>query len=218
MKTALLIGATGLVGDYLLRQLLSDDRFDKIRVFTRRPTGYSNPSKLEEYVVDFDQPTHWHDQLRGDVLFSSLGTTLKQAGSQAAQYKIDYTYQYETAAAAAHNGVPTYVLVSAPGANPDAFVFYSRMKGELERAVEKLAFQHIRILQPGVLAGFRTAPRLSEQIAVVVASALSALPGLGKYRPIHGRTVAQAMRAAALDETPGIRISTLGQLFEQAEK
>ncbi|QNE39473.1 NAD-dependent epimerase/dehydratase family protein [Hymenobacter sp. NBH84] len=215
MKTALVIGATGLVGDYLLRQLLSDDQYDKIHVFTRRPTGYSNPDKLEEHLIDFDRPAEWHDLLRGDVLFSSLGTTLKQAGSQEAQYKVDYTYQYEAAAAAARNGVPAYVLISSAGADPDAFVFYSRMKGELERDVEKLPFQRIRILQPGILAGPRDEARLGEKVGVVLSLLFSKLPGLHQYRPYHGRTVAQAMRAAAQDTTPGIRISTLGQVFEE---
>ena len=216
MKTALLLGATGLVGDYLLRQLLSDDRFDQIKVFTRRPTGYSNPARLEEHLVNFDQPAQWHDQLRGDVLFSTLGTTLKQAGSQAAQYKVDYTYQYEAAEAAARQGVPAYALVSSAGADPKSFFFYSRMKGELERAVRQLPFQRIRLLQPGMLAGPRDEPRLAEQLALPLLLAASHLPGLRAYRPIHARRVARALVNAALDPTPGVQTDTLGEVFARA--
>lgn len=218
VKTALLIGATGLVGDYLLRQLLTDDRFDRIKVFTRRPTGYQNPARLEEHLVNFDQPEQWQHLLTGDVLFSTLGTTLQQAGSNAAQYKVDYTYQFRAAEAAAQNSVKTYVLISSAGADAEAFVFYSRMKGELERAVKRLPFQRIRILQPGMLAGQRSEERLAERIALPLTALLAKLPGLHHYRPIHGREVAQAMINAALDEKPGVQTDALEAVFARAEK
>ena len=215
MYTALLIGATGLVGDHLLRQLLLDDQFTHLKVFTRRPTGYQNP-KLEEHLVDFDQPRDWNHLLRGDVLFSSLGTTLRQAGSQEAQYTVDYTYQFQAAQAAAENGVATYVLVSSAGADADAFVFYSRMKGELERDIKRLPFQRIRILRPGILAGSRSEPRLGEKVGLWLATAASTMPLLHAYRPVHGRTVARAMRNAALDETPGVQTDSLEEVFTRA--
>ncbi|SHL88460.1 NAD(P)H-binding protein [Hymenobacter psychrotolerans] len=216
MQTALLIGATGLVGDNLLRQLLSDSRFDRIKVFTRRPTGYHNPDRLEEHLIDFEHPEHWQHLLSGDVLFSALGTTLRQAGSADAQYKVDYTYQFRVAEAAAQNGVKTYVLVSSAGAAADSFVFYSRMKGKLERDVKRLPFQRIRIMQPGMLAGHRHEPRLMERLALPLAAAVAQLPGLQQYRPIHGREVAQAMINAALDEKPGVQTDTLEQVFQRA--
>ncbi|GAA4385779.1 NAD(P)H-binding protein [Hymenobacter koreensis] len=213
MKIALVIGATGLVGDYLLRQLLLDSRFERIKVFTRRPTGYQNPAKLEEHLVDFEQPEQWHHLLTGDVLFSTLGTTLKQAGGQRQQYRVDYTYQYQTAEAAARNGVETYVLVSSASADPTSNIFYTRMKGELERDVQRLPFRRIRILQPGPLAGPRQEPRTLEKIGIAAASLLGQLPALRKYRPAHGRTVAQAMINATLDETPGTQVDTLEGVF-----
>ena len=216
MKTALLLGATGLVGDHLLRQLLTDTRFDRVVVFTRCPTGYYNPDRLEEHLVNFDQPAQWQDLVRGDVLFSALGTTLKQAGSQEAQYKVDYTYQYQAAEAAARQGVPTYVLVSSAGANPDAWVFYSRMKGELERDVKKLSFAHVRLIQPGILAGSRDHTRLGEKAGLLLASVGSHLPGLHQYRPVHARIVAEAMINAALDPAPGVQTDTLEGVFARA--
>ncbi|WP_167855351.1 NAD(P)H-binding protein [Hymenobacter wooponensis] len=217
MKTAILIGATGLVGDYLLRQLLLDDRFTSIKVFTRRPTGYQNP-KLQEHLVDFQQPQQWSELLTGDVLFSTLGTTLKQAGSQAAQYEIDYTYQYRAAQAAAEHGVEALVLVSSAGADAHSMIFYSRMKGELERDVKKLPFRRIRVLQPGMLAGARKEPRTGERIGLALGSLLGQVPVLRQYRPIHGRTVAQAMINAALDDTPGVQTITLEDVFIRAEE
>lgn len=215
MKTAILLGATGLVGDYLLRQLLLDDRFTAVKVLARRSTGYQNP-KLTEHIVDFHQPQQWSNLLTGDVLFSMLGTTLRQAGSQAAQYEIDYTYQYQVAQAAAEHSVETYVLVSSAGADAESLVFYSRMKGELERDVKKLPFRRIRILQPGMLAGPRKEPRTGERLGLVLGSLISQVPVLRQYRPIHGRTVAQAMINAALDETPGVQTISLEEVFERA--
>ena len=166
--------------------------------------------------MDFDQPQQWQHLLTGDVLFSALGTTLQQAGGQKAQYKVDYTYQYRAAEAAAQNGVSTYVLVSSASADADSFVFYTRMKGELERAVRRLPFQRIRFVQPGMLAGHRQAPRLAERIALPLFALAAYLPGLAPYRPIHGRIVAQAMINAALDEKPGVQTDALEAVFTRA--
>ena len=146
-KKALVIGATGAVGRDLIDQLLQDDAFESVVAFVRRPLTVENP-KLTVYVIDFDHPERWRQLLRGDVLFSCLGTTIKAAGSQAAQWKVDYTYQYEAAQAARENGVGTYALVSSIGADPKSKIFYTRMKGELEEAVKKLGFPACFILQP----------------------------------------------------------------------
>jgi uncharacterized protein YbjT (DUF2867 family) len=216
MKTALVIGATGLVGDYLLRQLLLDPRFERIKVFTRRPTGYHNPAKLEEHIVDFDKPAEWQELLQGEVLFSALGTTRKQAGSQEAQYRVDHTYQLQTAEYAARNGTDTYVLVSAAGADKDSALFYNRLKGELERDVQALAFARIRILQPGVLAGPRAEARPLERLGIGAAALLGTVPLLRKYRPIHARTVARAMINASFDEQAGVQVDTLEEVFRRA--
>lgn len=134
---AIVIGSTGLVGKQLIEQLLEDARFDRVGSFVRRPSGRTHP-KLDEHVVDFRAPDAWASQVTGDVLFSALGTTLKQAGSKEAQYEVDYTFQFRTAQAAAKNGVKEYVLVSSASASASSMVFYSRIKGELERDTQKL--------------------------------------------------------------------------------
>ena len=123
--TALVLGATSLVGSHLLNMLLEDGQYAAVKVFVRRKIDMQHP-RLQVQVVDFDRPETWHRELKGEVLFSTLGTTLRQAGSQDAQYRVDYTYQHEAARAAAANGVETYVLVSSAGADANARVFYSR--------------------------------------------------------------------------------------------
>ena len=174
---AILIGATGLIGKSLLKQLLEDQGITEVLVFHRRATGVTHP-KLSEHIIDFDQPESWADRVQGDVLFSTLGTTIKSAGSKDAQYKVDFTYNYQTAQAAAQNGVHTYVLLSSAGANPSSSIFYSRMKGELDEAVKKLAFGRIRILKPSVLDGDREEFRLGERIGIVLGNALAFVPGI----------------------------------------
>jgi uncharacterized protein YbjT (DUF2867 family) len=200
--TAIVVGATGLVGSELVRQLSADDRCGRIVTLARRPLAFEHP-KLEQRVIDFDAPESWRAQLRGDVLFSALGTTLKTAGSQAAQHLVDYTYQLRVAEAAAHCKVGTYVLVSATGASPQSLLFYSRMKGELERDVSALPFDRICILRPGLLQGPRTERRVGERLAIATLRHLPAWSALATVRPITVEVVARAARAAAFTEAPG---------------
>ena len=120
---ALVVGATGAVGKDLVRLLLDDERFDEIHIFVRSTSGVKQEN-LIEHIVNFDNIAEWKDKLFGDVLFSCIGTTLKDAGSKEKQWKIDYDYQYDIAAAASENGVERYILVSSVGASASSTVFY----------------------------------------------------------------------------------------------
>jgi uncharacterized protein YbjT (DUF2867 family) len=211
MVKAIVIGATGLVGAELVRRLLADERFASVTVLGRRAGGVAH-AKLHEHVVDFDDPASFRALARGDVLFSALGTTLRSAGSQEAQRRVDHGYQLGVAAAARANGVGTYVLVSSAGASPRARIFYSRMKGELERDVEALRFPRTRILRPGLLDGERKERRAGERWALRILRPLGpALPA--SVRPIRVETVARAAVAAALDHVPGTRRYEAADLF-----
>jgi len=215
MKTAIVIGATGLVGGQLLLQLLKDKRFEKVVVFARKSTRITH-EKLEEHIVDFDMPDSWKKMVTGDVLYSAMGTTLRAAGSKEAQYKADYTYQYQVAKIAAANNVKEYVLVSAAGSSPDSKIFYSKMKGELERDIKKLPFETIHIIRPGMLAGHRREARTGENIGVSVMNFIAMIPGLGKLKPIQGKEVAQAMINATFRQVQGIHTYTMGEVFKLA--
>jgi len=216
MKTAIVIGATGLVGSELVKLLLDDNRYNKVTVFGRRSLEI-NHEKLDEKIINFDAPDEWRDQVKGDVLFSALGTTMKKAGSPSAQYKVDYYYQYIFAEAAAANKVPVYVLVSAPGAHPESVMFYTRMKGTLERDVRKLEFESIHFIQPGLLHGDRDEERKGEKGAYYVLKAINTVGLFRGYRPIDGNTVGKAMINAAESGDKGVKTYELKEVFKLAE-
>ena len=165
--TALVIGATGATGTELVNQLIKDNQYTSVVVFSRRPLLISH-ARLTSHIVDFDNPQAWAHLVKGDVLFSALATTLKHAGSQKEQYKIDYTYQYQTAATAAAKGVAKYVLVSAMGANAKSWLFYPRIKGELDNAVAALSFKQIHIFRPGYLLRQPDKIRSMEKLGIAI--------------------------------------------------
>jgi uncharacterized protein YbjT (DUF2867 family) len=201
MKTALVIGASGLVGSFVTLKLLGDDRYDKVKVFVRRSLGVKH-AKLDEHIVSFEKIESWKEFLIGDELFSALGTTIKKAGSKEAQYKIDFTYQYEVAEAASVNGVKNYFLVSSLGANYKSSNFYLRMKGNLDEKIQQLNFERIKIFRPSILVGLRSEKRLSESISIKIAGVVSRLiPALNKYKPINASLVAEAMIKSANQTT-----------------
>lgn len=214
-KTAVVLGATGLVGSQLVAEILADNAYTKVILLLRRSAGITHP-KIEEHLVDFDNPDSWEQWVKGDVLFSAFGTTIKKAGSQVNQYRIDFTYQFEVARAAKKNGITRYVLVSSAGANVKSKVFYSRMKGELDEAVKALHFETTVLLKPSVLVGQRNEKRWGESWAIVLGKWLTCLPGLRAYKPIHASVVAKAMlQAAALK---GTHVFNLLEVFELADK
>lgn len=214
MKTAIIIGATGLVGNQLTKKLLSDDRYETAKIFVRKSSGITHP-KLEEHVVDFEKLEQWKNKITGDELYSAMGTTIKKAGSKEVQYKIDFTYQYECAKAASENGVGKYLLVSSAGANSKSGNFYLRIKGELDEKVTHLLFKQIFIFRPSILAGERKEKRRGEVIGISAINFLaSIIPPLRKYRPIEAAKVAEAMIKTA-NQTDSSKLVTyeLDQIF-----
>ena len=202
-KTAVVIGATGVVGRSLVDLLSRSDAIEHVVTLTRRPASHDSP-KVRNHIVDFEHLGDHAKLFAGDMLFSCLGTTLKQAGSVANQRKVDYDYQYHAARLAAQQGAGHYLLVSSSGANPRSRAAYFRMKGELEQQVRHLPFNRISIFQPSLLVGDRPDIRPGENIGRLVMPVLCRLPGLQKYRPVTGEQVAAAMVRTALQ--PGLPV------------
>ena len=218
MKTAIVIGATGLIGNLLVKKLLNDNRYRAVKVFVRRPTGINHP-KLSVYLIDFDQIDKWKSDITGDELFSAMGTTIRKTKSTTLQYKVDVTYQYEFAKAAAENGVKNYFLVSSTGANAKSKIFYMRIKGELDEKVQKLSFNKIRIFRPSLLLGERPEKRFGEKTAErILKIVVPIFPFLKNQRPIEGEKIANAMISSANnDDNERIRIFELDEIFKLAE-
>jgi len=206
-KTALLAGATGLVGSALLPLLLASGRYAKVIVVGRRPVAVQHP-KLVQVVTELDQLEHERLRLIADDVFCCLGTTIRQAGSQEAFYKVDFLYVVQLAALTAANFAAQFLVVSSLGADVNSRFYYSRVKGEMEEAVSQTPFRAIHIFRPSLLLGERPAPRLGERFGAVVLALVRPLlrGGWRKYRPVAATTVAQAMLRAAEDDGGGMRL------------
>lgn len=217
-KTALLFGASGLVGNQCLHQLLEHPAYSRVIAFGRRRLEVEHPH-LEQHIIDFDRLEDYAPLLRGNDLYSCLGTTLARAGSREAFYRVDYTYAYETARLAADNGVGQLLLVSSVGADPDSLFFYTRVKGQLEEALKRLPFWGTHIFQPSFLVGGREESRPGEQLAGRLALGLDRLTGgvlLGKYRPVEAAQVARAMIQAAQGLEGGLHVYPSHRIHELA--
>ena len=190
MKT-LLIGATGATGSDLLRLLLDDGEVESVVIFVRRNPGVEHP-KLTVHVIDFEKPEKWSHLVKGDILFSCLGTTRKDAGSKNAQWKVDYDYQYSFAKAARENGVECYVLVSAMNASSKSRFFYSRMKGELDDDVTKLGFPRLLIFKPPSLIR-KGSDRNMEKMGVKVIGFFNRLGLMKSLKPMSTDVLAKKM-------------------------
>lgn len=213
---ALVIGATGATGKDLVKQLLNDKEFEEIDIFVRKPVDIQN-DKLNVHIVDFEKPEEWKDKVKGDIAFSCLGTTLKDAGSKEAQRKVDFDYQYEFAKAAKENDVEDYVLVSAYGANPKSKIFYSKMKGELEEAVKQLHFNKITIFKPGMLER-KDSERTGEVLGSRVIKFANKLGLLESQKPLPTDILAKAMINSSKIKSNGYSSIKLGNIFCFAEK
>ena len=207
MKTALIAGASGLIGRRCLDLLLAaDDRYERVISIGRRELPLQHP-RLEQRVVDFNDLEKEQLRLIADDVYCCLGTTIRQAGSEAAFYKVDYTYVVTLAAVLSANFASQFLVVSVIGADADSRLFYKRVKGEMEAAIKQTKFRAIHIFQPSLLLGERPNPRLGERVTAVVLALVSPLliGALRPYRAIRASTVAGAMLDAARQDGGGVR-------------
>ncbi len=205
-QTAVVIGASGLVGSLVVKQLLADDAFDKVRVLVRKPLQLSH-AKLEQQVVDFSNYDDYQTKLgTGDCIFCCIGTTNANVkGNQTEYRKIDFDIPVNAARFGHEAGFEHYLLVSAMGANAQSRIFYSRLKGEVEEVIGTFQFKSFHIFRPSFLLGKRTEQRIGETIGKAL-SKLFAFIIPSKYKPIEAEAVAKAMVTAAKKQNSGTAV------------
>jgi uncharacterized protein YbjT (DUF2867 family) len=208
-KTAVVLGATGLIGQHLVQELLQNEYFNKVRILVRRPFSLEHP-KADIQVVNFNDEKDIAAKLDiGDVIFCCIGTTRKKVKGNKIDYrKVDYDIPIITARLGVQHGFSQFLLVSAIGAHPAAGNFYLQLKGCVEEDITALPFEAIHIFRPSLLMGKRNEFRLGERIAKVIIPALSFLfvGGWRKYKPINAADVAKAMVDAANNEITGVHL------------
>jgi len=180
---ALVLGATGATGQELVKLLLNNSDYSKVSIFVRKPINFKH-KKLTVHKVNFSRLNNYKDLVNGDILFSSLGTTRKDAGSKKEQYKVDYTYQYEFAKMASENRVSHYSLVSSVGANDKSYFFYPRIKGALEESIKHLNFNKIHIFQPPSLIRQPDLIRDGEKISLRFLKIFNKIGLLRSFKPL----------------------------------
>lgn len=193
-RTAIVFGATGLIGNLLVEELVQSEEYLVIKSFVRQATGVTE-TKVEEIVADFSDPESFSGKITGDDIYICLGTTIRKAGSVANMEKIDRDLPVKIATIAAANGVKRIAVVSSLGASASSANYYLRIKGEMEEGVLKLNFESISIVRPSMLLGERKEKRAGEIVGKVVMTAFKPvlIGKLLKYRAIHGSDVARAM-------------------------
>jgi len=210
----LVAGATGLAGSAFLTLMRNDPSAGKIIALTRRQNGaVSDVSHIRQGIVDFANLAEFKDLLCARTLVCALGTTIKKAGSKEAFRQVDYRLPMDIAGYAAQNGCEIFILISAMGANPNSYVFYSHVKGELERDVQTLGFKSIHIIRPSLLMGDRKEFRLGEEIGkLLIWPFTSLIPD--KYKPVHVEVIARKIKSLLKDDSPGVHIYEGKQIHE----
>lgn len=204
MKTALIAGSTGLIGNQLLQLLLNDNYYDVVKAVTRSPLGISHP-KLENIVLDFDRMTEYHDKLKADDVFCCLGTTIKKVKTKEKFRKVDFDYPVELAKLTKAKGAEQYLLVSALGADKKSNIFYNQVKGEVEEAISEIIFRSYHIFRPSLLMGDRKESRSGEDAGKIFFKYLGFLVP-DKYKGIDSNKVARAMYTIARQRLQGQHI------------
>ncbi|MEO5674408.1 MAG: NAD(P)H-binding protein [Chitinophagales bacterium] len=194
MKTALLFGATGLVGNELLRKIVDDAHYNAIKVFVRRNIRIQN-LHAEIHLIDPENLSEYSDLFQGDDCFCCLGTTMKKAGSKENFRKVDLEMVVNIAQLVRKNGVKRFIVISSLGADKSSSNFYLKTKGEMEEALQKISFDQLIILRPSILVGKRKEWRAGESIGILIGRLFSPfmIGPLKKYKPIYVKSIARAI-------------------------
>ncbi|MCZ4317741.1 NAD(P)H-binding protein [Aequorivita viscosa] len=197
MKSAIILGATGLTGSILLEKLLTDASFEKIKLFSRSSVENNSP-KIEEHLIDMFQLEAHSEAFKADVVFCCIGTTEAKTPDKEIYKKIDYGIPVTAAKLAKQNGIEKFIVISALGADEKSSIFYNKVKGEMERDVLQQNIENTYILQPSLIVGDRNESRLGEEIATFFMKTIGFLIPK-KYKMIKAETIAEAMLVLAKD-------------------
>ena len=202
MKTALLFGASGLVGNHLLNQLISNNNYSKIKLFVRSTIDISDP-KIEIIQTDFNNLENHKEDIIGDDCFFCIGTTKKNSPDKNEYKRVELEVPKQVAQIAKSNSVNSFVFISSGYADPKSSGDYLKFKGEVEEELKKLNFPKLGIMRPSFLLGDRKEKRVGEKIGIFVFKLLSPLflGPLKKMKPIHSATVAKAMIAITQNDS-----------------
>ncbi len=218
MKKALVLGASGFVGRYLVDLLLANPGYEKVTVVVRRDTGLEYP-KLKTLIADFESLPKMKEAIEADEVFITLGTTRKKTPDRKDYYQVDHDYPVLATRIAKERGATSVFLLTAVGADAGSGTFYLRTKGETERDVIGVGMDHTHIFRPSMILGERTEFRLLEKIVVKMwplAEGLLKLSGLSKYRGINGKDIAKAMVNAASEQGGKVEIYEWKRMKELA--
>ena len=211
---ALVLGATGATGKEIVKLLIEDTNFSNVSIFVRRKIDIDH-AKLTIHKIDFSRLDKYNSLIEGDILFSALGTTKKEAGGKKEQFLVDYTYQYEFAKIALENGVSHYSLVSSVGANKNSIFFYPKIKGALEYSIKRLKFNKIHIFQPPSLIRQPDLIRTVEKYSIKLFQVMNKLGFLKSFKPLLVQDLAmKIINESKLNQKEGITIYTSKDLLD----
>ncbi|WP_204263107.1 NAD(P)H-binding protein [Spongiivirga citrea] len=200
-KTAIVIGATGLTGGYLLDTLLNDDRYATVKLFSRSSVKKKHP-KIKEYFIDMFDLQSAKSDFMADEVFCCIGTTAKKTPDKELYKQIDYGIPVNAARLAKENGISTFIVMSSMGANSRSTVFYNRLKGTMEDDVRATGIANTYMVRPSLIGGERNESRPGEYFGKQLFKILNPLMigSLKKYRLIHPSKIAKAMVRLANDQ------------------
>jgi len=200
-RKVLIVGSTGLIGGFCLQALLDDPTYSEVTTIVRKPL-LTTHRKLKTVISNFSDLENDLSSIQAQDVYCCLGTTIKKAGSQEAFKQVDYSLVVTVADIMRKQGAEQFIVISSMGADPNSKVFYSRVKGEMEQALQQLDFPCLRIIRPSLLLGQREEFRLGEKIGILLAPVLKPLMmgSLKKYRPVQAKSVAEFMVKVAHEE------------------
>tara|TARA_Y100000385_G_scaffold201748_1_gene208939 strand:+ start:5252 stop:5884 length:633 start_codon:yes stop_codon:yes gene_type:complete len=190
-KTAIILGSTGLTGSYVLDQLITNENYTYIKLFSRKSTGNKHP-KVEEFIVDLQQFESFEKDFTGDEVYCCIGTTKKKTPNKDVYRTIDVGIPTNAAQLAKKNGIKSFAVVSAIGANSNSSVGYNRMKGDMEQAVMDTEIEYTYILRPSFIAGNRQEHRGGEKFGLAVFKFLKFMIPK-KYRSVEAKAIGAKM-------------------------